>query len=327
MAEDTFDIVALGDAIVDVLVRRDEAFLNATGATKGTMQLLTAEQADALAKAMAETGEVEEIPGGSAANTLAGAAAEGARCRFIGQIGDDRLGRKFADQMHALSIRFDTPAISVPTGRCMIVVTPDGERTMRTAPGASHCLTADALDEDAIRAASVLFLEGYLWGPEGPRAAMRRAIEIAHGAGRKIAFTLSDSITLPGRRESLVSLVADGGIDILFSNILEACMLAGTDDPVAAVEQLAPQVETLIMTRGPHGAIGYSGGQRVEVPAAHVEKVVDTTGAGDQFAAGFIAAYVRSADLRECLEAGTRTAAAVIGHVGARPLVEIGDGA
>lgn len=328
MASEQFDIVALGDAIVDVLARRDEAFLTAAGVTKGTMRLLAEDEAEALAQAMADSGHVEEVPGGSAANTLAGAAALGAKCRFIGQTGDDRLGTLFAAHMYGLDIAFDTPPIRhAPTGRCFILVSPDGERTMQTSPAASHRLTVDALDENAIRGAQMLFLEGYLWGPETPRAAMRRAMELAHAERRKIAFTLSDSIALPGRRESLAKLVADGAVDILFANEYEAKLMAGVDDSETAIALLSKQVETLVLTKGPEGAMAVSGADRIEVPAAPVPEVVDTTGAGDQFAAGFLAAHVAGADLEHCLKGGARAAASVITHVGARPIggFETGD--
>ncbi|RVQ65781.1 adenosine kinase [Croceicoccus ponticola] len=328
MPDEPFDIVAIGDAIVDVLARRDDAFLAETGVAKGTMRLLQDAEADALVAAMRESGPVSEVPGGSAANTLAGAAAAGARCRFIGQTGDDRLGTLFGAHMHALEIAFDTPPLRhAPTGRCLILVSPDGERTMQTNPGASHHLTPDALDEEAIRAAKFLFLEGYLWGPETPRAAMRRAIEIAHAAGRRIAFTLSDSIALPGRRDSLAKLVADGGVDILFANEYEACLMANVDRPDQAIALLSAQVSTLVLTKGARGAMAIARGERVEIPAAPVPEVVDTTGAGDQFAAGFLAAQVRGDDLRGSLEHGARAAASVITHVGARPVAgfETGD--
>jgi len=314
------DIIGLGDAIVDVLARRDDAFLAACGVPKGTMRLLTDAEAETLAQAMAGSGPVDEVPGGSAANTLAGAAALGAHCGFAGQVGDDRLGRLFAGQMEALGVVFATPPIAhAPTGRCFVIISPDGERTMQTSPAASHHFAVEALDEAAIAAAKVLFLEGYLWGPERPRAAMRRAMEVARGAGRTIAFTLSDSIALPGRREDLARLVADGWIDLLFANEHEARLIAGDTDTARAIDALTGRVSTLVVTRGARGALLVADGECLEVPAVKVASVVDTTGAGDQFAAGFLAAMVRGGDPAACLTAGTRAAANVIGHVGARP--------
>lgn len=320
MASDALDIVAIGDAVVDVLARRDDVFLYAARLTKGTMRLLTDDEAEALAGAMAKSGAVEEMPGGAAANTLAGAAAAGARCRFIGQTGADRLGALFAAHLHALGITFDTPPTpAAPTGRCFVTITPDGERTMQTAPGASHLLAPEALDEGAIRAARVLFLEGYLWGPERPRAAMQRAMELARSGGGRIAFALTDSIALPGRRDSIAALVASGAVDVLFANEREAQILAGCGDGEAAIAALAGRVGKLVVTRGARGAVAVAGGQRVEVVAVPVANVVDTTGAGDQFAAGYLAKEVAGADLAAALAAGARAAAAVIGHVGARP--------
>lgn len=317
-----FDILALGDAIVDVLARRDDSFLRSRGVAKGTMTLIEDALATDLAAALAAGGAVEEVPGGSAANTLAGAVAAGARCGFAGQTGDDRLGMRFAADMRAQGIDFATPPLAgAATGRCFIVVSPDGERTMQTAPGASHRLGPAALDEAAIRSARVLFLEGYLWGPEQPRAAMRRAIEWAREERRTIAFTLSDSIALAGRRDSLARLVADGAVDILFANEREACLLAGVANVDQALALLTPQVATLVVTRGGRGAVAMVRGERVEVPAAPVAHVVDTTGAGDQFAAGFLAEQVRGADAAAALAAGARAAAAVIAHLGARPTI------
>jgi len=321
MARESYDIVALGDAIVDVLARRSDRFLDECGVVKGTMRLLGDAEADHLVAAMFASGPVDEVPGGSAANTLAGAAAAGARCRFIGQTGADRLGELFAAHMHALNIDFDTPPLAdAPTGRCLILVSPDGERTMQTNPAASHRLTTETLDEDAVRGAKMLFLEGYLWGPDTPRAAMRRAIEIAHAEGRRIAFTLSDSIALPGRRDSLARLVADGGVDVLFANEYEACLMAASATVEEAIARLAPQVTTLVLTRGADGAMAVHQGQRIEIPAVQVERVVDTTGAGDQFAAGFIAAQVRGMDAEESLRAGAQAAADIITRIGARPV-------
>lgn len=315
-----FDIIALGDAIVDVLARRDDAFLRARGVVKGTMTLVSDALAADLARALAAGGPVDEVPGGSAANTLAGAVAAGLRCGFVGQTGDDRCGALFAAEMRAQGIAFATPPLpGEATGRCFIVIGPDGERTMQTAPGASHRLHMGALDEATIRSARLLFLEGYLWGPKMPRAAMRRAIEWARGERRTIAFTLSDSIALPGRRDSLARLVADGGVDILFANEAEACLMAGTTEVDEALARLAPQVAMLVVTRGARGAVAIAAGERAEVPAVPVAQVVDTTGAGDQFAAGFLAAHVKGADMAAALAAGAQAAAAIIARVGARP--------
>jgi sugar/nucleoside kinase (ribokinase family) len=312
------DIVAIGDAIVDVIATCEDSFLDANGLTKGSMQLLSPEQAEALYAAM---GPAREISGGSAANSMAGVAALGLDAGFIGQVADDQLGAIFAHDMTSLGVRFETPPISdsLPTGRCLILVTPDAQRTMNTCPGASHELAPQRLDEQMIRSASITFLEGYLWGPERPRHAMLRAAQIAHEAGRTVAFTLSESLCIPGRKEGVLGMIDGGMVDVLFANEDEAMLLAGAGDLDGALAKLWPLVATLVVTRGPAGAMAIEGGSRVEIPAAPVEKVVDTTGAGDLFAAGFLAARCRARPLERCLEAGAQAAAEVISHFGARP--------
>jgi len=316
------DIVAIGDAIVDVIATCEDSFLAANGLTKGSMQLLSTEQADALYAAM---GPAREISGGSAANSMAGVAALGLDAGFIGQVADDQLGDIFAHDMTSLGVRFETPPItdSLPTGRCLILVTPDAQRTMNTCPGASHELTPQRLDEQMIRSASITFLEGYLWGPERPRHAMLRAAQIAHEAGRTVAFTLSESLCIPGRKEGVLGMIEGGMVDVLFANEDEAMLLAGTGDLDGALTKLSPLVATLVVTRGPAGAMAIESGNRIEISAAPVEKVVDTTGAGDLFAAGFLAARCRARPLERCLEAGAQAAAEVISHFGARPEADL----
>jgi sugar/nucleoside kinase (ribokinase family) len=312
------DVVAIGDAIVDVIATCDDSFLDTHGLAKGSMQLLDTDDADALYAAM---GPAREISGGSAANSMAGIAALGLDAAFIGQVAADQLGDIFAHDMRALGVRFETPALDdgLPTGRCLILVTPDAQRTMNTCAGASHQLTPQALDEELIRSAAVTFLEGYLWGPERPRQAMLRAAEIAHEAGRTVAFTLSESLCIPGRKEGVLGMIKGGLVDVLFANEDEAKLLAGAADLDGAVARLRPLVGTLVVTRGAAGALAVEGPCRVQVPAAPVAKVVDTTGAGDLFAAGFLAARRRSRPLETCLEAGALAAAEVISHFGARP--------
>jgi len=316
------DVVAIGDAIVDVIATCDDAFLAEHGLPKGSMQLLNAPEADALYAAM---GPAREISGGSAANSMAGAAALGLRAAFIGQVADDQLGDIFAHDMRSLGVRFETSSLThgPPTGRCLILVTPDAQRTMNTCPGASHELSTAALDEDLIRSAAVTFLEGYLWGPERPRAAMLDAARIAHSAGRTVAFTLSESLCLGDRRQGVMGMIETGMVDVLFGNEHEMCHLTGCGNLNECLEGLAAKVKTLVVTRGGQGAIGISEGDRVSIPAAVVHKVVDTTGAGDLFAAGFIAGQCRGRDLRGCLETGALAAAEVISHFGARPEADL----
>ena len=322
MTSSALDVVAIGDAIVDVIATCDDSFIAARGLPKGGMQLLTTGQADDLYAAM---GPAREISGGSAANSMAGIAALGLNAGFIGQVADDQLGEIFAHDMTALGVRFETPPMASPppTGRCLILVTPDAQRTMNTSPGASHELTPAALDEDMIRGASVTFLEGYLWGPERPRAAMLRAAEIAHAAGRTVAFTLSESLCIGDRRAGVMSMIDGGTADILFGNEDEIRHLTGCGELSDCIAALTPKVRTLVLTRGAAGALAAEAGTTVEVAAAPVERVVDTTGAGDLFAAGFLAGRCRGRNLAGCLEAGAACAAEVISHFGARPEADL----
>ena len=326
MADAVIDIVAMGDAIVDVIASCDDAFLTAHALPKGSMQLLSPEQADTLYAAM---GVAREMSGGSAANSMAGIAAMGGSAAFIGQVAEDQLGMIFEHDMHALGVRFDTPPLprldgtGPPTGRCLILVTADGQRTMNTSPGASHELDVASLDEALIASAKILYLEGYLWGPQKPRAAMLKAVEIAHAAGREVAFTLSESVCIAGRREGFAQMIDSGGIDLLFANEDEALQLTGRADPDAALIELAAKVGTLVVTRGPEGATAIAHGERISIPAAPVAQVIDTTGAGDLFAAGFLAARAKNASLERCLWTGAIAAGEVIGHYGARPIVDL----
>lgn len=318
MGDTRFDIVAMGDAIVDVIASCDDSFLDEHGLPRGSMQLLTPEAADILYAAM---GQAREMSGGSAANSMAGIAAMGGRSAFIGQVAEDQLGMIFEHDMHALGVHFDTPPLydGPPTGRCLILVTPDGQRTMNTSPGASHELTAKVLDRELIRDSAILYLEGYLFGPEKPRAAMMEALEIAHGAGREVAFTLSESVCITERKDRFTQMISDGGVDLLFCNEDEAIQLTETADLDGALARLQPLVRTLVITRGGAGALAIERGTRVDVPAAPVREVVDTTGAGDLFAAGFLTALCKGADLEKCLRTGGIAAAEIISHYGARP--------
>jgi len=322
MADATLDIVAMGDAIVDVIADCDDDFILTHKLPKGSMQLLTPHQADELYAAM---GMAREMSGGSAANSMAGVAAMGGRVAFIGQVAEDQLGMIFEHDMRALGVDFDTPPLvdGPPTGRCLILVTPDGQRTMNTCPGASHELNVRALDRDLIASASILFLEGYLFGPESPRAAMMEAIKVAHAANRRVAFTLSESVCIAGRKESFGQMIDSGGVDLLFCNEDEALQLTGRADVESSLEELKSKVPTLVVTRGPNGAIAIENGKRISIPAAPVNDVVDTTGAGDLFAAGFLAARCKGASLERCLWTGAIAAAEVIQHYGARPMTDL----
>lgn len=322
MTEPRFDVLAIGNAIVDVLAPCDDAFLASEGLDKGAMALIDTDRAEAL---YAHMGPAREISGGSAANTCAGLAALGSRAAFIGQVAKDQLGDVFAHDIRAAGIHFDvTPREGdPPTARCLILVTPDGQRTMNTFLGASQYLSAKAIDADLIASAAVLYLEGYLWDPNDPRAAMKGAIDAARAAGRQVAFTLSDAFLLDRHGDDFRALIDAGRIDVLFANEVELMGLTGAADFEAGVAMLASKLPVLVVTRSENGAIAVAGAQRAEVPAEPVARVVDTTGAGDSFAAGFLHGHVRGASLRDCLTMGAVAAAEVISHYGARPEADL----
>ena len=322
MTETRYDVIAIGNAIVDVMAPCSDDLIAELGMARGAMTLIDDADADRLYAAM---GPAKEISGGSAANTLAGLAALGVKCAFVGQVADDQLGEVFAHDIRAGGIDFDMPARAggPSTARCLIFVTPDGQRTMNTFLGASQYLPAAALDEALIASAKVLYLEGYLWDPEEPRAAMRKAIQAARGAGRQVALTLSDAFVIARYGDDFRALIAEGLIDILFCNEVELAAITGNDDFDGGVASLAPQVPVLVVTRSEKGAIAISGDERAEVTAEPVGKVVDTTGAGDLFAAGFLAGHVRGEPLTTSLRMGAIAAAEVISHYGARPEADL----
>ena len=322
MSQPDIQIIAIGNAIVDVMAPCADALIDELGLVRGGMTLVDTEQARALYQAM---GPAREISGGSAANTLAGLAALGSRCAFIGQVADDQLGEVFAHDIQAGGISFATPARAgdPPTARCLIFVTPDGQRTMNTYLGASQFLPAAALDEAVIADAEILYLEGYLWDPAEPRAAMRRAIAAARGAGRKVAFTLSDAFVIDRHGDDFRAMIAAGEIDILFANHIELAALTGLPDFHDGIAALQGKVPLLVVTRGADGAVAANGGELFEVPAEPVAKVVDTTGAGDLFAAGFLHGHVSGRPVVECLTLGAICAAEVISHYGARPEADL----
>jgi sugar/nucleoside kinase (ribokinase family) len=321
MTKPRYDVIAIGNAIVDVMSPCDDALIDELGLNKGGMTLVDTARAEELYDAM---GPAREISGGSAANTLAGLSAMGAQCAFIGQVAQDQLGDVFAHDIRAVGIDFDIPARAgdPPTARCLIFVTPDAQRTMNTYLGATQFLPATALDEEAIGGAKVLYLEGYLWDPEEPRAAMRRAIEAAKQAGREVAFTLSDAFVIERHGDDFRQLIDEGMIDILFANHVELAALTGEDDFNAGIDALKDKVPTLVVTRSEKGAVAVAGGERAEV-AAEPTEVVDTTGAGDLFAAGFLYGHVKGEPLALCLKRGAIAAAEIISHYGARSEVDL----
>lgn len=319
VTEPTYDILAIGNAIVDVLTSADSDFLTAHGLVKGAMTRLTAEGATALYDAM---GPARAISGGSAANTLAGAAALGAKCRFVGQVADDQLGEVFTHDIRAQGVDFDNPerALDEPTGRCLILVDDsDGQRTMNTYIGAAQFLAPEAVVPAQIADARILLLEGYLWDMDEPRVAMRRAIGMARAAGRQVAFGVSAVFCIRNHRADFIDMLDRREIDIFFANEEEVLALAETDDFEKAVAFVAPRVPLLVTTRGPDGAIAVKDGVRTVIAAEPIERLVDTTGAGDLFSAGYLVGHVQGRPVEDCLRMGAIAAAEVISHWGARP--------
>ena len=318
MTQLRYDVLCIGNAIVDVLADADDGFLSKQGLDKGSMRLIDEEEAVRL---YAEMGPGREISGGSAGNTAAGLAAFGIRAAFVGQVADDQLGKIYRHDIEAQGIDFLVPARTDvgATARSLILVTPDAQRTMNTFLGAAQLLEKDSVDLAAVADSGIIYLEGYLWDPAAPRAAMEAAIEAAHAAGRKVAFTLSDTFCVHRHRDGFWQLLRDGKIDILFANEAEAAAMAKVNDVEEAIPALSPYVGTLVVTRSEDGATAVSGGERADVPAEPIERLVDTTGAGDLFAAGFLAGQARSLGLEASLKLGAIAAAEVIQHYGARP--------
>ena len=322
MTDRRLDVLAIGNAIVDVIADADDEFLARQNMNKGAMQLIDEAEAVRLYEAM---GPGREASGGSAANTAAGLASLGLRAGFIGQLANDQLGTIFAHDIRSLGVEFETaPRDDVgATARCLILVTRDAQRTMNTFLGAAQKLAPDAVDDSVVGDARILYLEGYLWDPEEPRRAMYKAMDAARAAGTKVAFTLSDSFVVDRHRADLARLLEEGRIDILFANEAEITQLSGAGDFDGAVESVAAKVPTLVATRSEHGAVAVRGGERVSVPAERIEKLVDTTGAGDLFAAGFLAGEARGLGLERSLRLGAIAAAEVIQHYGARPEADL----
>jgi sugar/nucleoside kinase (ribokinase family) len=318
MTATSFDVLAIGNAIVDVIADADDDFIEAQALTKGGMTLIDAERAQSLYDAM---GPGREISGGSAANTLAGLARLGHRTAFIGQVAKDQLGDVFAHDVRAGGIDFAvTPRDGEPpTGRCLILVTPDGQRTMNTFLGAAQYLPESAIDKAKIETAAWLYLEGYLWNAPESRAAMTGAIKVAKAAGRKVALTLSDAFVVHGHRDEFIQLFDNGEIDLLFANDTEVRAMMQNEDIKQAVSALAARIPMLVCTHGAAGAEAHHGSEHAHVPAEQVDAVIDTTGAGDLFAAGVFAGLAEGRGLADCLTMGAVCAAEVISHYGARP--------
>jgi sugar/nucleoside kinase (ribokinase family) len=314
------DVVGIGNAIVDVIAHADEPFIAAQGFAKGSMTLIDAERAESLYAAM---GPAIESSGGSAGNTMAGIASLGGVGAYIGKVRDDQLGAVFRHDMTAIGVKFDTPAATSgpATARCLIMVTPDGQRTMGTYLGACVEFGPEEIDEALNAAAQLTYLEGYLFDPPQAQAAFRRAAGIAHDAGRRVALSLSDPFCV-GRHRAAFRELVEGDIDILFANEAEICSLYETDDFAAAAAAVRGHVAVAALTRSAAGSVILAGSLSYTVAAKPVARVVDTTGAGDLYAAGFLFGLTRGLPLPTCGRIGSLCAAEIISHVGARP--EIG---
>jgi sugar/nucleoside kinase (ribokinase family) len=318
MAALRFDILGIGNAIVDVIARTDDDFLIAQKMQKGGMALIDEPRAKAIYDAM---GPAIQISGGSAANTTVGVASFGARAAFVGKVKDDELGRIFSHDIAKAGVTFDTRrATGGPsTARSYIMVTPDGERTMNTFLGAAQNLHPDDIDEAAITAAAITYLEGYLWDPKDAKDAFLKAAKIAHGANRMVALTLSDAFCVDRYRAEFLKLVRDGVVDLLFANEAELKSLYETADFDTALSALRKDAKLAAVTRSEKGCVVVSRDTVEAVPAAPIARLVDTTGAGDLFAAGFLAGIARGRDHVTAGRLGALAAAEVIQHLGARP--------
>ncbi len=324
MASARFEVLGIGNAIVDVIARADEDFLLAQGMRKGAMTLIDEARAHAIYDAM---GPAVEISGGSAANTIVGLASLGARAAFVGKIKDDQLGRVYSHDIRAAGVSFATePAVAGPsTGRCYVLVTPDGERTMNTYLGAAQDLHPADIDAEAVAGSAITYLEGYLWDPKSAKEAFLKAAKIAHAAGRKVALSLSDAFCVDRWREEFLQLMRSGTVDLIFANEAELHSLYQSSDFNAAIAALRADIDVAVVTRSEKGCLVVGPDGVEAVPAFPVERVVDTTGAGDLFAAGFLCGLARGADDRTCGRLGALAAAEVIQHLGARPETSLAD--
>lgn len=314
-------VVGIGNAIVDVISKADDAFIEKNALNKGAMTLIDADQAEALYQKM---GSGIEISGGSGANTMAGLASLGSKGAFIGKVGKDQLGSVFTHDIRAIGVEFNSNPVTdgTPTARCLILVTPDAQRTMNTFLGACTELGPEDVDPKLIENAQVTYMEGYLWDKPKAKEAFIKAADIAHGAGRKVSLTLSDSFCVDRHRESFRDLV-NGHIDVLFANEDEITSLYEVPTVEEALGAVRQDCQLAVVTRSEKGSVVVAGTETYQVEAAPVDRVVDTTGAGDLFAAGFLHGLTEGLALPECARLGSLAAAEVIGHYGARPEIEL----
>jgi sugar/nucleoside kinase (ribokinase family) len=318
MSSAKYDVLGIGNAIFDILVQTDEGFLASHGMTKGGMALIDESRAAAIYRDM---GPATEMSGGSAANTIVGLANLGARAAYVGKVKDDQIGKLYAHDIRAAGVAFETsPATDGPaTGCSYILVTPDGERTMNTYLGAAQELMPGDIDADQVAASAILYLEGYLWDPKNAKDAFVKAAGIAHESGRQVALTLSDSFCVDRYRGEFLDLMRSGTVDLVFANEAELHSLYQTSDFDTALKQFRADVNLAIVTRSEKGCVVGSRDGVTAVPAFPIEKMVDTTGAGDLFAAGFLFGLVRGIGYENAGRLGALAAAEVIQHIGARP--------
>ncbi len=317
MGQTPTDVLGIGNAIVDVLAHAEDRFIEKHGLDKGAMMLVDAEQAENLYQ---EMGASVECSGGSAANTVAGIASLGGNAAFVGKVKDDQLGGIFSHDIRAVGVDFTTaPASDGPaTARCLVLVTPDAQRTMNTYLGACVELTAADIEADAVRQAAVTYLEGYLWDPPAAKEAFLKATRIAREAGRKVSLTLSDTFCVERHREEFLDLV-DNHVDILFANEDEVKALYQVADFDEALQAVRGRAEVIALTRSEQGSVILGGNEVHVVDCEPVDQVIDTTGAGDLYAAGFLYGYTQGRDLHDCGRIAGIAAAEIIGHIGARP--------
>jgi sugar/nucleoside kinase (ribokinase family) len=322
MADAKYDVLGIGNAIFDVLVRTDEKFLADHGMTKGSMALIDEARAASIYRDM---GPATTMSGGSAANTIVGIASFGARASYVGKVKQDEVGKLYTHDIRAAGVAFDTrPAADGPaTGCSYILVTGDGERTMNTYLGAAQNLVPADIDPAEIAAAKIVYLEGYLWDPKDAKDAFVKAATIAHGAGRQVALTLSDAFCVDRYRDEFIELMRKGTVDLVFANEAELHSLYQTSDFDTALKALRQHVKLGVVTRSEKGCMVASQDGVVSVPASPIKELVDTTGAGDLFAAGFLFGLVREAGYENAGRLGTLAAAEVIQHIGARPLTSL----
>ncbi|MEM9279284.1 MAG: adenosine kinase [Pseudomonadota bacterium] len=324
MSDTTYDVLAIGNAIVDIIARCEDDFLVSEDIVKGAMNLIDMERAEALYAAM---GPAVETSGGSAGNTAAGIASLGGSVAYIGKVANDHLGKIFKHDIQAIGVHYDTPPLEQgeTTARSMIFVTPDGERSMNTYLGACGQLSSKDIDPALVAASKITYFEGYLWDPAEAKEAIREAARLAHDAGRKVAMTLSDAFCVDRYRDEFLELMQSGTVDIVFANETELKSLYQTSDFDSGIKAIREDCELAAVTRSEHGSVVVTRERTGEFDAHPIDELVDTTGAGDLYATGFLFGLTNGRELGDCARLGSLAAAEVIQHIGPRPQVSLKD--